>query len=118
MRCKCKVALLTLKENYNGFSFFHNLLGETGFNKDIIKCYWNNLPNDDEVDPPKVFVFDYNYKLYDDSTKGVSDKQRFKRFYDLKNDIEEKNPLPDNKLTLEQIAKKDSFISILKTMYP
>lgn len=106
----------------DGVSFYHNLLGTTGTNKDYIKVYWNNgLASDGETDsvPPEVFVFDYDYKLYDDSTHfGVTEAHRYDRFYDLHANRDEVpgQELKDEDLTPEQAAKKEEFIAILKTM--
>jgi arylsulfatase A len=114
------VANISSLENYgtlDGVSFYHNLVNQPGTNKDVIKCYWNNDPEDDSIVPPEVFVFDNDYKLFDDSTHKAGPAYRYKRFYDLKADMEEKNPIPDSLLTPEQKAKKDAFIGILKTMY-
>lgn len=104
--------------NIDGVSIYHNLIGTTGTNKDLIKVYWNNGLNDEgDNTPPETFVFDYDYKLYDDSSHvGITEATRYLRFFDLKNDIDEKKPLLDADLTPEQIAKKEEFIAILKTM--
>lgn len=104
-------------QNIDGVSFYHNLIGQTGINKDKIKVWWNNGLNDEgDNTPPEIFVFDYDYKLYDDSTHGVAEENRYDRFFDLKNDIDEKHPLLDADLTPEQMAKKEEFIAILQTM--
>lgn len=103
----------------DGVSFYHNLRGTAGVNKDLIQCYWNNDLTDDGTggNPPEIFVFDYDYKLYDDSAKLTDISYRYDRFFDLKNDPEEKSPLADAVLTPQQQAKKEEFIAVLKTMH-
>ena len=85
----------------------------------MIQCYWNNDLTDDGTggNPPEIFVFDYDYKLYDDSAKLTDISYRYDRFFDLKNDPEEKSPLADAVLTPQQQAKKEEFIAVLKTMH-
>lgn len=106
----------------DGVSFYHNLIGATGTNKDYIKVYWNNgLVPEGETDsvPPEIFVFDYNYKLYDDSSHiDVPLSKRYNRFFDLRTNREEyiNDTLRLSELTPEQVAKREEFIEILKTM--
>lgn len=115
-------ANISVPDNYgtlDGVSFYHNMVNKPGTNKSLIKCYWNNDLNDDNTDGnlPETFVFDYDYKLYDDSAKKVDLSHRYDRFFDLKNDPEEIHPLASESLTPEQEAKKEEFISVLQTMH-
>ncbi len=88
----------------DGVSFYDNMKGIRDENRSWVFCHWDNNPNDEK--PPIRYVNNKNYKLYD--------TLNYKYFYNIKTDINEKNPLPDSVLTSEEIAIKEKFVQILK----
>jgi arylsulfatase A len=93
----------------DGTSFYDNMLGTRGTNRDWVFCQWDNNPVDDV--PVERWVNDRKYKLYD--TVGLGNG----KFYKIDNDMYETNPIPDNKLTPEELQRKQYFRSILDTMH-
>ena len=67
------------------------------------------IPLDDV--PVERWVNNQKYKLYD--TVGLGNG----KFYEVDNDMYEKNAIPDNALTSEELQAKQYFQSILDTMH-
>jgi len=91
----------------DGVSFYDNLRNTTGKNRNWVFCHWDNSPKDQK--PPIRYVNDQNYKLYD--TLG------YKNFYNVKTDVDEESPLPDNVLTPAEKSIKQKFETILQQMH-
>lgn len=93
----------------DGISFYDDMLGITGKDRDWVFCQWDNNPIDDV--PVERWVNNKVYKLYD--TTGLGDG----KFYNIKDDMYEKNPIPDNALTAQELKIKQRFRKILDTMH-
>jgi arylsulfatase A len=93
----------------DGTSFYDNMMGRKGHNRDWVFCQWDNNPVDDVA--VERWVNNRKYKLYD--TVGLGNG----KFYEIDNDMYEKNPIPDSALTPEQLQTKQYFRSILDTMH-
>ena len=83
----------------DGNSFLPQLHGETGNPREFVYCWYNR-----DMKPGKTQVTARNqrYKLY----KGG-------KFYDIPNDLQEKQPLDTNSLTPEQVAIKEELQEVL-----
>ncbi|MEC7235161.1 MAG: sulfatase-like hydrolase/transferase, partial [Verrucomicrobiota bacterium] len=83
----------------DGNSFLPQLHGETGNPREFVYCWYNR-----DMKPGKTQVTARNqrYKLY----KGG-------KFYDIPNDLQEKQPLGTNSLTPEQVAIKEELQDVL-----
>ncbi len=106
------IAHIPVPTNYgilDGTSFYDNMMGTPGRNRDWVFCQWDNNPLDDV--PAERFINNRKYKLYDSVGQGNG------RFYEIDNDMYEKNAIPDNALTPEQLQIKQYFRSILDTMH-
>jgi arylsulfatase A len=93
----------------DGTSFYDNMLGVTGKNRDWVFCHWDNNAIDQV--PVERFINDVQYKLYD--TTG----ERNGKFFNIKKDPYEVSPIPDNSLTTYELQRKTYFRSILDTMH-
>ena len=89
----------------DGTSFYDNLTGNISplTQRSTVYCYW---PREYQQKVDLSYVTNYNYKLYD-SLNGS-------RFYNIRKDFYEKNPIPDNKLTPAEKSAKDRFNKILQ----
>lgn len=92
----------------DGLSFWDNLTGTIvqGSQRKNVYCYW---PRSYQGEIDLSYVLNYNYKLYD-SLNGS-------RFYNIRKDPYEKNPIPDNKLTASEKKVKNNFTVILRRGY-
>ncbi len=93
----------------DGITFYDNLLGISGPQRQWSFCHWDNAPADDKQ--PIRYVFDLNYKLYDTAYGGTG------AFYNIKKDVNETKPIPDNKLTKKQLLIKNGFKEVLSQMH-
>ena len=93
----------------DGTTFYDNMMGITGKDRDWVFCHWDNNPQD-EV-PVERFINDRNYKLYDNVGEGDG------KFYKISSDMWERHPIPDDSLTKTEVQKKAYFRSILDTMH-
>jgi arylsulfatase A len=93
----------------DGTSFYDNMLGTGGKNRDWVFCQWDNNPTDDV--PVERFINNRTYKLYDTVGEGNG------KFFKISNDMYEKNPIPDSLLTPAQLQVKLSFRAILDTLH-
>lgn len=84
----------------DGVSFLHQLKGTKGVDRDWIHIYYNPRP---ERTKPSCFVRDETYKLYDNG-----------KFYDVKNDALEEQPL--TKLTGPARAAHKKLTAALESM--
>lgn len=92
----------------DGTSFYDNMVGNRIVkDRTWVFAHWDNSPNDTKV--PIRYVNDANYKLYD-SLQG-------NKFYNVKKDAEEKNPIPDDQLTTQEKIIKANFRAVLDTMH-
>jgi arylsulfatase A len=106
------IAHIPVPSNYgilDGTSFYDNMTGTPGKNRDWVFCQWDNNPLDNV--PVERFINNRKYKLYDTVGQGNG------RFYEIDNDMYEKNPIPDNALTPEQLQIKQYFRSVLDTLH-
>jgi arylsulfatase A len=87
----------------NGISFYDNLVGNPADQRSTIYCYW---PRDYQQKPDISYVADYNYKLYDSLNGGL--------FYNIRLDMYEKHPIPNNELTSAEQKIKNDFKKILR----
>lgn len=86
----------------DGRSFLPQILGKTGTPRKWMYCYYNPRP---ERTKPKRFARTVRYKLYDDG-----------RFFDLSNDVDEKNPLAGDNATPEAKAARAELQKVLAKM--
>ena len=88
----------------DGTSFFDNLVGKKGQDRDWVFCHWDGTINDKT---PRVrFVNNINYKLYD--------TLNYSQFYNILKDTFEMAPIADSKLTPMEIKTKAQFIKVLQ----
>ena len=83
----------------DGNSFLPQLHGETGNPREFVYCWYNR-----DMEPGKTQVTARNqrYKLYNGG-----------KFYDVPNDLQEKQPLTTDSLTPEQVAIKGELQNVL-----
>ncbi len=93
----------------DGTSFYDNMIGITGKNRNWVFCHWDNNPLDDV--PVERFINNRIYKLYDTVGEGNG------KFYKIKDDFYETNPIPNRLLTPSEKQIKIYFRSILDTMH-
>ncbi len=86
----------------DGQSFLPQLRGERGTPRQWIHCYYCPRP---ERTPPKQFVRDKRWKLYADGS-----------FFDVANDVFEKQPLTDDGLDADALAAKGKLEKALASM--
>jgi arylsulfatase A len=106
------VAHIPLPTTYgilDGTSFYDNMMGFAGKDRDWVFCQWDNNPLD--TVPMERFINDVTYKLYD--TVGQGDG----KFYKISDDFWEQHPIPDSEMTPEEAQRKVYFRSILDTMH-
>ncbi len=102
----------TIYGTLDGKSFYDNMLNIAGTNdRDWVFCHWDNNPLDGDVVPPERFINNALYKLYDTIGEGNG------KFYNIRKDPGELNPIPDDKLTPAQLQRKIYFRGILDTMH-
>lgn len=89
----------------DGITFYDNLTGiiSSASQRTSVYCYW---PREYQRKIDLSYVTDYNYKLYD-SLNGSG-------FYNIRTDVYEKNPIPNNKLTAEEKKTRNQFKRILR----
>ena len=89
----------TDQHSLDGNSFLPQLHGETGNPREYVYCWYNR-----DMEPGKTQVTARNqrYKLY-----------RGGKFYDVLNDLQEKQPLTTDGLTPEQVAIKGELQDVL-----
>ncbi len=105
------VAGISKPANYgilDGISFYDNLTGVPGTDRDWSYCYWDNDPNDNKQ--PIKYVNSQVYKLYDEPPT-------YSRFYNMHKDQLELKPIPPNKQTPREKNIRDSFIQVLQSMH-
>ena len=92
----------------DGTSFYDNMVGNRIVkDRSWVFAHWDNSPTDTKV--PIRYVNDANYKLYDTLQNS--------RFFNVKKDPEEKSPIPDSKLTPQEVQIKANFKAVLSTMH-
>jgi arylsulfatase A len=94
---------LTPYRPLDGTTFYDNLTGILSAQRTTVYCYW---PRDYQRKIDLSYVTDYNYKLYDSLNGG--------NFYDIRADVYEKHPIPNNQLTADQKKTKNRFANILR----
>lgn len=92
----------------DGVSFYDNLTGTAGLDRDWSYCYWDNDPNDNKQ--PIKYVNSQVYKLYDDPPL-------YDRFYNMQIDNLEMHPIPESQQTPKEKKIRNSFIQVLKQMH-
>jgi arylsulfatase A len=93
----------------DGTTFYDDMLNIKGKDRDWVFCQWDNNPIDDVS--VERWINNKVYKLYDTVGNGNG------KFYKIKDDIYEKNPIPDSLLTPAQLQLKQQFRAILDTMH-
>lgn len=108
------IAKIPVPTNYgfiDGVSFADNMAGlVTTNNRDWVFCHW--VPNATNNYKTTRYINDKKYKLYD----TIDNNSNYSLFYNIKKDIPEVKPIPDNMLTNEERAIKESFIQTLNTL--
>lgn len=92
----------------DGVSFYDNMLGLSGVDREWSFTRWNNDLRDDALVPAEIYVQNREYKLYD--TPNI-------RFYDLVADRNETKDLSKSTLTAEQQAIRTKFEAVLAEMH-
>jgi arylsulfatase A-like enzyme len=94
----------------DGVSFYNQLFGNSTGARRYAFC---SFINDTSIDKnPARWVQDTRYKLYD----TLINNYHAPGFYDMQNDIEEHNPLPDGSLTPQQQNIQQNFRHILDSL--
>lgn len=93
---------LPVPAGLDGQSFLPQLRGETGTPREWIHCYY--CPRPERTEPVR-FVRDRRWKLYGDG-----------RFYDVENDVLEKNPLQQIEPGSQAEAAKQKLAAALESM--
>lgn len=88
----------------DGVSFYSELLGEEGRVKDWIHTWYNRDGGSNPKHQSQEWVRNDTYKLY------VGD-----RFYNIKNDPEEKNPISYNEMSTDEKKLNKTFLEALKS---
>jgi arylsulfatase A len=92
----------------DGVSFYPYLTGGLGLNqRDWVFCHYDQNQNGEGLHPIRRWVQNTEYKLYDSTGE----------FYDIKKDLYERTPIPDNELTSDEKTLKASFSAVLGTMH-
>jgi arylsulfatase A len=97
-----EAAELAVPCGLDGQSFLPQLRGEQGMPRQWVHCYYCPRPERTE---PKQFVRDKRWKLYDDGS-----------FFDVANDVFEKQSLTDDALNAEAQAAKKKLEKALASM--
>ncbi len=97
-----EAAEVPVPSGLDGQSFLPQLRGERGTPREWIHCYYCPRP---ERTPPKQFVRDKRWKLYGDGS-----------FFDVANDVFEKQPLVDDGLEADALAAKGKLQEALASM--
>ena len=91
----------------DGVSFYDNMLGIAGINRNWSFCQWDNNPND--TTPMVRYINDTTYKLYDTPL--------YDSFYNVQKDVTEKKKLKLSNLNMAQQNIRDTFIRVLQTLH-
>lgn len=89
----------------DGVTFSDNISGTTGKQRTYVFCHWEDVFVGTGRPPLQRYCFDYDYKLYDTVNNS--------RFYNIRLDPGELNPLPNSALTPEEVAKRNKLQSIM-----
>jgi arylsulfatase A len=89
----------------DGVSFSPRLTGQPGTPRNWIFDYFDDHPGSSTL---KRWAQTIQYKLYDTSAENNT-----RLFYDIINDPQEKNPIPDNLLTPEQKVIKQQLLDVI-----
>lgn len=95
---------------FDGISFYNQLFGDNTGARNSVFCQF--LYDTIHNEKPARWVQDTRYKLYD----TIKNNYHLYGFYDMQNDIEEVNPLPDSLLSPEQQTIKQSFRQMLDSL--
>lgn len=106
--CDIAASTKTPYQPLDGTTFYDNLIGNITASKQrtYVYCYW---PRDYQRKIDLSYVTNYNYKLYDSLNGG--------NFYDIRADVYERNPIPNNQLTPDEKKTKNQFTKILRQGY-
>jgi arylsulfatase A len=105
------VAGIPVPNNYgtlDGISFYDDMLGIPGVDRDWVFCHWDNEPDDSK--PVVRFINNETYKLYDEPPA-------YGRFYNIKKDVYELNNIPVEQMTNREIAIRNAFIQELQQLH-
>ena len=103
-----ELAKIPLPANYgilDGKSFAPQLLGKPYVARTSSFGYYNaDRWGPDDI-PASIYAFDYTYKLYEDTSR---------RFYNYRNDMDEKRPILPEKMTTAQKKSDSTLDSVIK----
>jgi arylsulfatase A len=92
----------------DGISFYPLINGGISLNpRQWVFCHYDQNEGGEGKHPIKRWVQNTKYKLYDSTGK----------FFDIKKDLYERSPIPDDQLTPKEKETKAQFASILSTMH-
>ncbi len=91
----------------DGVSFYDNMTGISGRDRDWVFSYWDDDPTDTVI--VQKYVNNATYKLYDTIDGG--------QFFNIRKDIYEVNPIRPSMLTDDERKIKQQFQNILSRMH-
>lgn len=95
----------------DGVSFYNSMIGLSDDSvRSAVFTDWDNDRKDDDEVPMERYAYDSIYKLYD--VYG----ERAGKFYNMRTDPKEENPLQEVSLTTAEIAKKASLQEIINRL--
>jgi arylsulfatase A len=103
----CEIAqvdLSPIRQDLDGRSFLPQLLGEEGSPRSYVYSWYDRAGNDRNA---TVFARNQRYKLYRDG-----------RYIDVTNDVDEKHPLADESLSLDQRRIKADLQAVIDRYAP
>lgn len=92
----------------DGVSFYDDLVGQRGTDRNWVFCHWDNNPLDNGQTKLYRWVNNSDYKLYDSTNNSL--------FFRISTDIYEQSPVPDNQLTAKEKKIKVQFQAVLDSL--
>ncbi len=110
-----KLPYLSIVDTTDGISFYHNIVGIPGDNRQVLYHWFNAHPEDDWSDTAKgrgliTWVQDTRYKMYDSCT---TPSWRSHLMFNMYLNPLESNDIPFTPTTPYELATKDIFINTL-----
>lgn len=95
----------------DGVSFYNSMIGLSDDSvRTAVFTDWDNDRRDGDIVPMERYAYDSVYKLYD--VYG----ERAGKFYNMRTDPKEENPLSESSLTTAELAKKASLQDIINRL--
>lgn len=94
----------------DGTTFYDNMKGVAGLNREWVFCHWDNDLDDGGSVAPERFVYNDIYKLYDSVGNGNG------RFFNMLDDPDELRGKNVATLTTEEAALREEFLEVLKNL--